>query len=128
MKPTCRICFQDDGGPFLQPCACSGSMAHVHAACLREWRRRTQRSICEVCHRPYQIPGQEEIDVWADDHADMWHAFYLSGAALVTASHLLPRRMLERAAPLLVAASVCYAAATEYIARRSGHTYSESFT
>jgi len=56
----CRICHGD--GPaadFIQPCACSGSMRHVHAGCLARWRsvatNAAARTQCEQCHYNYQI-------------------------------------------------------------------------
>jgi hypothetical protein len=56
----CRICHGD--GPasdFIEPCACSGSMRHVHAACLSRWRsvsaNAAARTRCEQCHQLYHI-------------------------------------------------------------------------
>ena len=56
----CRICHGD--GPaadFIQPCACSGSMRHVHAGCLTRWRsvatNAAARTQCEQCHYRYRI-------------------------------------------------------------------------
>ena len=56
----CRICHGD--GPaadFIHPCACSGSMRHVHAACLSRWRsvatNAAARTQCEQCHHTYRI-------------------------------------------------------------------------
>jgi hypothetical protein len=56
----CRICHGD--GPatdFIHPCACSGSMRFVHAACLARWRsvatNAAARTQCEQCHQLYRI-------------------------------------------------------------------------
>jgi hypothetical protein len=56
----CRICHGDGAASdFIQPCACSGSMRHVHAACLSRWRsvsaNTAARTRCEQCHQPYHI-------------------------------------------------------------------------
>lgn len=37
---TCRICLLEGAGdedPLIAPCACKGSIAHVHLGCLRHW-------------------------------------------------------------------------------------------
>jgi hypothetical protein len=59
----CRICHGD--GPaadFIHPCACSGSMGHVHAACLSRWRsiatNISARTRCEQCNFHYRITQQ----------------------------------------------------------------------
>jgi hypothetical protein len=45
----CRICF-GRRPPFLQPCDCKGSMAHVHHACLKKWLESRHSMQCELCH------------------------------------------------------------------------------
>ena len=40
--PTCRICWDvanpgEPGGTLVSPCACTGTAAHVHVACLAAW-------------------------------------------------------------------------------------------
>jgi|JI6StandDraft_1071083.scaffolds.fasta_scaffold03589_10 E3 ubiquitin-protein ligase DOA10 len=40
MRKVCRICLDEDG-VFVAPCACSGSMRHVHYQCLEEWLLRS---------------------------------------------------------------------------------------
>lgn len=53
--PVCRICWES-GGRLVTPCLCTGSIGHVHKACLRKWliKRRAsgiRHSLrCEVCH------------------------------------------------------------------------------
>jgi len=60
--PMCRICFDTDTAPgdvLFSPCLCRGSVAHVHAACLQEWRGAapTQRSRfrCDSCGYEYRV-------------------------------------------------------------------------
>ena len=48
---TCRICYED--GDLISPCACAGTMAHVHKECLEKWIAVSQRSTCELCHKPF---------------------------------------------------------------------------
>ena len=47
----CRICL-DEEGPFIRPCACKGTSAYVHEACLAKWAQG-DRIRCEICHEPY---------------------------------------------------------------------------
>lgn len=52
---TCRICWDSDG-ELLSPCACRGSLAHIHADCALEafCRRAVWLDVrCQVCKRPY---------------------------------------------------------------------------
>ena len=37
--PVCRICYEpsEPSNPLLSPCACKGSMASIHVACLKKW-------------------------------------------------------------------------------------------
>lgn len=35
-QPVCRFCLEEDG-PFVSPCRCRGSVAHIHEACLNRW-------------------------------------------------------------------------------------------
>jgi E3 ubiquitin-protein ligase DOA10 len=60
---VCRICRDDEStDALISPCDCSGSMAHVHFECLRNWVRRRPRSLfdhqqisqCEVCLSTFQ--------------------------------------------------------------------------
>ena len=60
----CRICH-DDTGPMISPCACSGSMRHVHQSCLLEWLQHAHGASlsnaieCRVCKQPFKlhVPG-----------------------------------------------------------------------
>lgn len=53
MGPVCRICL--DSGPGLEtPCACRGSIAFVHRACLLKWRQTSKKFwACQVCKAKY---------------------------------------------------------------------------
>ena len=43
-EKTCWVCFGDeDDGPLVQPCACSGSAQWIHKHCLEQWRRTGPR-------------------------------------------------------------------------------------
>ena len=57
--PTCRICYAGaEAGRLFTPCLCRGSMAHVHVACLNEWRKQSlnPRSlyVCDACGYAYR--------------------------------------------------------------------------
>lgn len=50
---VCRICFEGDGD-LSRPCACRGSAAYVHEACLIKWCEfRNNNGICDVCNQRY---------------------------------------------------------------------------
>jgi hypothetical protein len=58
----CRICFDGEStssNPLIAPCRCKGSMRHVHARCLAEWRLRAvhTRSYtrCDQCRATYAV-------------------------------------------------------------------------
>ncbi len=38
---------------MISPCACTGTMAHVHKECLEKWIAVSHRSTCELCHTPF---------------------------------------------------------------------------
>ena len=55
---SCRICLESDTVDNLcQPCACRGTQAWVHPACLRRWQKTrdtdTRKNICPVCRHVY---------------------------------------------------------------------------
>lgn len=75
--PMCRICLEEGGGRLVQPCACTGSSAFVHRACLREWRMRfakghVNRSHCTVCLHKYNYTEYEEVN------ALLWGGYFMS--------------------------------------------------
>lgn len=58
-RMSCRLCLEPGdeatGRALLSPCACRGSLAHVHADCLLEWCDHSKDyKRCSVCH---QCPG-----------------------------------------------------------------------
>eukprot|EP00438_Fugacium_kawagutii_P035964 Skav233257 [mRNA] locus=scaffold2371:64227:68580:- [translate_table: standard] len=53
---SCRLCLEPGdeatGRTLLSPCACRGSLAHVHADCLLEWCDHSKDyKRCSVCHQ-----------------------------------------------------------------------------
>ena len=57
--PFCRICLEEDG-EMISPCQCTGTLAHVHEPCLRQWRDQfdpcDERALrCQQCTAPYHI-------------------------------------------------------------------------
>eukprot|EP00899_Mesostigma_viride_P025297 jgi/Mesvir1/5952/Mv00711-RA.1 len=81
----CRICWETEG-PLCRPCACSGSIAHVHEACLHEWQRRQfpneSAFICSVCRSSYsECPFERAIPVCG--FPSQRRAFLLKAAAVV---------------------------------------------
>eukprot|EP01062_Namystynia_karyoxenos_P079286 TRINITY_DN8331_c0_g1_i1.p1 TRINITY_DN8331_c0_g1~~TRINITY_DN8331_c0_g1_i1.p1 ORF type:complete len:778 (+),score=143.68 TRINITY_DN8331_c0_g1_i1:73-2334(+) len=61
-EQLCRVCRDDSAAePLITPCDCQGSIRHVHASCLRQWRLQCARAReqCELCHSAYR--GVEEL-------------------------------------------------------------------
>lgn len=58
---TCRICHmtasETPNMKLIHPCLCSGSLSHVHLACLNQWRATSSSAqyICAVCKYEYKI-------------------------------------------------------------------------
>ena len=57
--PFCRICLEEEGA-MISPCRCTGTLAHVHEACLRQWRNQfeanDERAVrCQQCTAPYHV-------------------------------------------------------------------------
>ncbi len=57
MQPECRICLNTVDGDLFSPCACAGSMAHVHRQCLDAWNatRVPPRDQCSLCGCVYAL-------------------------------------------------------------------------
>jgi len=60
--PQCRICFDGpdpDLGRLIRPCLCSGTVSHVHLACLQRWRNTSANAsaffVCPQCHYHYRF-------------------------------------------------------------------------
>jgi len=47
---NCRYCFDPVLENFIQVCQCQ---TPVHRECLRQWRRISHRTNCEICHARY---------------------------------------------------------------------------
>ena len=48
----CRICFGSERAyTFISPCACRGSSAYIHLACLEDYIHHYPDRICRVCHQ-----------------------------------------------------------------------------
>lgn len=54
---ACRICLEEEG-LLVRPCACRGTSAYVHQACLERWVQESNREACEICHEAY---AQQEV-------------------------------------------------------------------
>jgi hypothetical protein len=49
----CRYCFEGCG-ELISPCACKGSIKHVHKACLQTWVQTSHNNLtCNICKSPY---------------------------------------------------------------------------
>lgn len=57
---SCRICLEEEG-PFVSPCACKGSTAHIHEECLIKWIETSGADKCEICHEKFT---KEETCSW----------------------------------------------------------------
>lgn len=60
--PQCRICLDGpdpDLGRLIRPCLCSGTVSHVHLACLQRWRNTSANAsaffVCPQCHYRYRF-------------------------------------------------------------------------
>lgn len=75
----CRICFGNAEpqlrarGRLISPCACTGSVRHIHLHCLRTWQatqsmqgRVRKARACELCKCRYVVPR----DVLREEAAD----------------------------------------------------------
>jgi len=61
-RPQCRICLDGPDptlGRLIRPCLCSGTVSHVHIACLQRWRNTSSNSsaffICPQCRYHYRF-------------------------------------------------------------------------
>jgi hypothetical protein len=85
---TCRFCLESDlleDDEFLAPCACAGSLQHVHRSCLARWRDVAvdplHRLRCQICKIPYRIPRKWPIEVFPM-HGFVWR-YFLSNSVLM---------------------------------------------
>ena len=68
----CRVCYgdEDDGGPLISPCTCTGGLKYIHLYCLQKWLNtkvinrdensnqsylefKIYRKKCEICNTPF---------------------------------------------------------------------------
>jgi hypothetical protein len=51
LAAECRICLSaaTKDQEMIQPCACAGSMAFIHTACLTAWVQEKGSLTCELC-------------------------------------------------------------------------------
>jgi len=78
----CRFCLMPEEvitDPFISPCRCSGSEAHVHKYCLYRWRRETlnnrHRDYCQICLSQYNIIRRWPIEIippFANSQSNAW--------------------------------------------------------
>lgn len=61
-RPQCRICLDGPDpslGRLIRPCLCSGTVSHVHLACLQRWRNTSSNAsaffVCPQCHYHYRF-------------------------------------------------------------------------
>ncbi|XP_041979193.1 uncharacterized protein LOC121733106 isoform X2 [Aricia agestis] len=109
----CRICFGGSSGARLvRPCACRGTVAAVHRACLERWLLAAATSHCELCRHHYVVTRRHKWSLWRS----LWEwgvsgrgralaADVARGALLGAASVLGTARMLRAADALLHAAA-----------------------
>ncbi|KAL4706075.1 hypothetical protein ACJJTC_001673 [Scirpophaga incertulas] len=61
----CRICFGGESAERLvRPCACRGTVAAVHRACLERWLLQASASHCELCRYHYRVTRSHKCG-WA---------------------------------------------------------------
>ena len=56
-EAVCRICHLPSGPttPLSSPCRCSGTIEHVHEACLLLWLSKRSSTACELCGYRFQF-------------------------------------------------------------------------
>ena len=89
MAALCRFCLQEEespNNPLLQPCACKGSAAYVHAICIYLWRKKTTNPVfaetCQVCLTKYRLPTLYQVEIIPnEERTGIW--FFLSKSSLI---------------------------------------------
>lgn len=81
-EKVCRYCFDgdEDNGPLISPCNCSGGQKWVHLKCLRRWQRMLlvsqpthpdfydhdpRHHICNVCKAEFTCPPPTRHELMA---------------------------------------------------------------
>ena len=66
----CRICYLPEESkydPLLSPCACMGSLKHIHKQCLKRWLKTTINpyftKYCEICRFTLVIPQRWPTEI-----------------------------------------------------------------
>jgi hypothetical protein len=59
----CRICLSAGSADLklIQPCACTGTIGYIHAACLAAWVQERGSLTCEICQQQYKEPFVQEL-------------------------------------------------------------------
>lgn len=70
-EADCRICLMTSSvADLITPCACTGSVQYVHAACLERWCRERGSLRCEICHSTYEVQGTQLVDAAHEGQAE----------------------------------------------------------
>ena len=91
---VCRFCFEEQEihNPLLSPCACKGSMAYVHARCIRTWRRATKNPHyvvqCQFCLVNYTLPNMLPMECVPEHEPFSYSIFLRHSYALWTLSYI----------------------------------------
>ncbi|XP_065202244.1 E3 ubiquitin-protein ligase MARCHF3-like [Planococcus citri] len=57
-EKICRICRLNEiktKENLISPCACKGTLAHIHRSCLEKWLKRSGTTYCELCRFNYTV-------------------------------------------------------------------------
>ena len=98
-NPFCRICLEEDGA-MISPCQCTGTLAHVHEGCLRQWRGQFEAdderaTRCQQCtalyHVQYVLPRDYLASATAWQHARLWGRNHLRCDNVLWVGRVRPR-------------------------------------
>jgi hypothetical protein len=61
--PICRICLSAGSAEqeLIQPCACTGTVGYIHAACLTAWVQERGSLTCKICQQRYKEPFAQAL-------------------------------------------------------------------
>lgn len=68
----CRICFVEDNGKYVSPCACRGTMKWVHRSCLEAWintRSGMNKVECPTCKTIYAVCTRLNVPIFNRERA-----------------------------------------------------------
>jgi len=88
-KPICRFCLEDDE-PLIRACRCTGSVGHIHSACIVKWFHLNPNpetnSHCNLCLANYTyIRSHEQEDI--PDEDGFIHYFFTRPWLYLIATH-----------------------------------------